>query len=123
MLRCVAVLFALFATSWARAVWMPMPHEYPPSTVARSRASRNLSCDTCLPTLQIQLEPVCEKKACPQLVFHFVPACVWFYLNLGMVGGRGACLGARSYLLTPQLESGVTGSTLLTYPPSQHTRN
>ena len=71
MLRCVAVLFALFATSWARAVWMPMPHEYPPSTVVRSRASRNLSCDTCLPTLQIQLGPVCEKKACPQLVFHF----------------------------------------------------
>ena len=44
------------------------------------------------------------------------------HLGLGNLGGNVACFGATSYLLTPPCSQYVTGSTLLTYPPHQHTR-
>ena len=48
---------------------------------------------------------------------------VWFYLGLGMSGGRVEhVLELHLTYLPPSSQSGVTGSTLLTYPPSEHTR-
>ena len=54
--------------------------------------------------------------------FCMCTPCVWFYLGLGILSGNVACFGATSYLLTPPCSQYVTGSTLLTYPPHQHTR-